>query len=182
MKLHEVLPNSYIKIIDQIRDNPYSKYNHGDQIDLYDAISQVEVEKQKDLVEVPIGAPEIKVGELLYFSQIDGMYSLCYKVNPDTFEYGEICHIAAWTEVEPVDLQDIFEFDKIRKMIGRSGYGKNGNGKYQQAALKDMSDDWVRASINYVSPDHPHLKYYKMELEYRLQHGIIIKDTEDDID
>ena len=51
-------------------------------------------------------------------------------------------------------------------------------GFVRQAALKDMSDNWVRASIDYVPKDHPHLKYYKMELEYRLVRGITIEDLE----
>lgn len=181
MKLHEVPLNSYIKIVDQPQEeSPYSKYNKGDQIDLEDAIAQVKYEERgENRVKVPPGSPEVDKDSLIYFSHIDGMYSLCYRVNPDTFEHGEICHIAAWTEVEPVDFQDLFKFERIREMIGRAGYGKDGKGKYRQAALKDMSDNWVKASIDYVPADHPHLKYYKMELEYRLQHGITIEDTEE---
>ena len=38
----------------------------------------------------------------------------------------------------------------LRNVIGRSGYGKCGNGEYRYSLLKDMSDAWVKASIDYV--------------------------------
>jgi hypothetical protein len=178
MKLHEVPRGTYIKVLKQSDESPYSKYKRGDQIDIEDAIAQVKYEDSRSEARVPVGAPEVSEGEIIYFDHIDGMYSLCYKVDPATFEHGEICHIAAWTEVEPVDHLESLPFEEIREQIGRAGYGKDGKGEYRQAALKDMSDNWVRASIDYVPKDHPHLKYYKMELEYRLVRGITIEDLE----
>lgn len=178
MKLHEVPRGTYVRILNQSDESPYSKYKQGDQIDLEDAIAQVKYEEYQSTIKVPPGAPDVFESEIIYFDHIDGMYSLCNKVDPITLELGEICHIAAWTEVEPVDPLEPLPFEDIRKMIGRAGYGKDGRGEYRQSALKDMNDNWVRASIDYVPTDHPHLKYYKMELEYRLEHGITIEDLE----
>ncbi len=46
---------------------------------------------------IPPAAPDIKIGEVILFHHIDGMYSFC-KNKKD-----EIVHLAAWAEVEIVD-------------------------------------------------------------------------------
>tara|TARA_R110002073_G_scaffold149966_10_gene304006 strand:+ start:810 stop:1355 length:546 start_codon:yes stop_codon:yes gene_type:complete len=82
----------------------------------------------------------------------------------------------------------------LRNVIGRSGYGKGGNGEYRHSLLKDMSDAWVKASIDYVKnrvleekakgKGHTirHLEVmpgiYEKELQYRKQAGIKIEDEE----
>jgi hypothetical protein len=182
MELHQIPNKSYVRIIPQIEPSPYSGLKSGDQIDLEQSIAQVEWENGNNLeskVHVPPGARDIKKGELIFFDHIDGMYSFCYQVDPDTLEHSHIVHIAAWTQVEPVELGELFTFEEIRTKIGRSGYGKTGKGKHRSAQLFEMNDEWVTASIPYVPEDHPHRKYYIKELEYRKEHGIAIDDTED---
>lgn len=177
MKLHEVPRGSYVRVLPQ---EPYSKFKTGDQIDLLSMIEQIEWENgsNEETVQTPPDSPSVSKDELIKFSHIDGMYSLCYTLDQDTYEEKEPCHLAAWTEVEFVDLDEIFSFDKIRETIGRAGYGKDGKGPFRQAALKDMNDAWVAASIDYVPKDHPHRKYYIEELAYRKLMNISIPDTD----
>jgi hypothetical protein len=174
MKLHEVPRGSYVRILPQ---EPYSKLKTGDQIDLLSMIER-ENGSNEETVHIPPDSPSVSKDELIKFSHIDGMYSLCYKLDQDTYEEKEPCHLAAWTEVEFVDLDEIFSFDKIRETIGRAGYGKDGKGPFRQAALKDMNDAWVAASIDYVPKDHPHRKYYIEELAYRKLMNISIPDAD----
>ena len=47
-----------------------------------------------DEVRVPPAAPIITTGDVLKLHNIDGMYSYC------TDQYGNVKHLAAWTEVE----------------------------------------------------------------------------------
>lgn len=47
-------------------------------------------------VRVPPDAPPMTAGPVYYFDHIDGMYSFCRDPK------GNIVHLAAWTEVEPV--------------------------------------------------------------------------------
>ena len=179
MKLHDVPNGSYIRISTQVDPEPYSRLKVGDQIDLEQQIAQVEWENNSEhSVKIPPSAPIISKGELIYFHHIDGMYSLCQKVNEDTLEHGDVCHMAAWTEVECVKLDELFTFEQIREKIGRSGYGKDGKGEYREAALKDMNDNWVKASIEYVPNDHPHREYYIKELKYREENNISIEDLD----
>lgn len=177
MELYNVPEGSYVKIIKQIEEEPLSRLKPGDQIDLETAIEQAEWEsgKTESDIRIPPGAPVVAEGEIIKFIRIDGMYSLCHKLN-DQYEPIEICHIAAWTQVEIVELDYMFSFDKIRQMIGRAGYGKDGKGEYRQAALKDMSDEWVKASIEYVPKNHPHRRFYEEELVYRKLMNISIPD------
>jgi hypothetical protein len=177
MKLYEVLRGSYIRIIPQ---EPYSKFKKGDQIDLISMIDQIEFENSSSefTANVAPHSTNVSQNEILKFNNIDGMYSLCYKLDQETYEETEICHIAAYTEVEIVDLDEIFSFDRIREIIGRAGYGKDRKGPYRHAALKDMSDSWVEASIEYVPKDHPHRKYYIEELTYRKLMNISIPDRD----
>lgn len=46
--------------------------------------------------DVPPAHKAVRAGEVLTFSHIDGMYSLCYDSE------GDIVHIAAWSEVEVI--------------------------------------------------------------------------------
>lgn len=135
-------------------------------------------EDETEDVKTPISSPEVEKGELIFFSHNDGMYSLCCKVDEETLEHGETCHMVGWTEVEVVDLTELFSFDKIRTLIGRSGYGKDGQGEYRESTLDNMSDNWVSASIDFVTEDHPHRKFYIQELQYRKENGLSISDTE----
>jgi len=163
MKLYDVPNKSYVRpLINQSEET---------------LIRPQEAGKQSE-VKVPIGVSSVDTGQLIYFSHIDGMYSLCHEVNEDTLEHGEVTHIAAWTEVEVVDLKSLFTFDQLREKVGRSGYGKDGRGTYRKASISKMSDNWLSASVDFVPEDHPHRPLYIKELEYRKEHGIIIEDTE----
>ena len=179
MELYNVPEGSYVRILPQKQEEPYSKLQYGEQIDLETAIAQVEWENgnRKEDVRIPPDAPNVTESEVIKFSHVDGMYSLCYKLN-EHYETTGACNIAAWTEVEIVELDDIFGFDKIRQIIGRAGYGKDGKGEYRQAALKDMSDEWVKASIEFVPKDHPHRRFYQDELVYRQLMNISIPDED----
>ena len=113
MKLYDVPNKSYVRpLINQSEET---------------LIRPQEAGKQSE-VKVPIGVSSVDTGQLIYFRHIDGMYSLCHEVNEDTLEHGEVTHIAAWTEVEVVDLKSLFTFDQLREKVGRSGYGKDGRG------------------------------------------------------
>jgi hypothetical protein len=46
-----------------------------------------------DDIQTPVGSPEIKKGDILFFHHIDGMYSYCERD-------GEVVHLTAWAEVE----------------------------------------------------------------------------------
>lgn len=155
-KLYDIPRNSYVRVLPQQSE-----------------------EGETEDVKVPIASHEIEKGELIYFHHVDGMYSLCQKVDSETLEHGDTCHMAVWTEVEIVELDTLFTFEKIRKLIGRSGYGKDGQGEYREATLCDMSDNWVSASIEFVEESHPHRKYYQQELDYRKENSITIEDTEE---
>lgn len=47
-------------------------------------------------VKVPVAHQEVDVEDTFQFHHIDGMYSYC------TDKQGNVVHLAAWTEVEPV--------------------------------------------------------------------------------
>jgi len=164
MKLYDVPKGSYVRVSpiqeEEFKDSPQSKGRASE-------------------VSTPIDSPKIKSGQLIYFDHIDGMYSLCYNVDESTMKHGDICHMAGWTEVEIIDPLKDTPFKLIRELIGRAGYGKDGNGEYREASLCEMSDDWVKASINFVGEGHPHRKYYIEELKYRIDNDIIIVDTKE---
>lgn len=65
MKLNDVKPSSYIRVIDDEPRRP--------------------------------PADERALSDVLYFKNIDGMYSYCVT------EKGDVVHLAAWTEVEPTE-------------------------------------------------------------------------------
>tara|TARA_R110000796_G_scaffold8536_13_gene27931 strand:- start:2668 stop:3147 length:480 start_codon:yes stop_codon:yes gene_type:complete len=69
----------------------------------------------------------------------------------------------------------------LREITGRSGYGKNGDEEFRCSLLKDMSDEWVTNSIDYVD-DTEIKQLYVRELEYRKEKGIKVLEggpTED---
>ena len=161
MKLYDVPRNSYVRVLPEQEENTHPQSKGKDKE-----------------VNVPVASPEIKVGQLILFSHVDGMYSLCYEVDEVTLKRGNICHMAAWTEVEIVDPYEDKPFEEIRLKIGRSGYGKDGTGEYRQAKLSEMNNNWVEASINFVPDGHPHKKYYIQEMKYRMDNSITIEDPE----
>lgn len=175
MKLYHVPRQSFVRVlVQQPRDA-----EDGEQLTIYDEIDKNYVEKTGGPpVNVPPGAPSVDRGEILYFINIDGMYSYCQKYDKEQRKLGEVCHIAAWTDVEVIGLDELFPFEEIRKMIGRSGYGKDGKGEYRTSPLCEMNDEWVKNSIPFVGEDHEHCKFYKKELEYRKENGISIPDEE----
>lgn len=90
------------------------------------------------------------------------------------------------------ELGDIVEYystdsiELLRTVMYRSGYGKDGKGEFRKFLLMDMSDEWVKSSIDYVNsrinsgqPGN-YLKVlpeiYQKELDYRKSVGIYIKD------
>ena len=60
---------------------------------LYDVPRESFIKVIKD-IKIPPSAPRIVESEVLKFHHIDGMYSLCSKLD------GTIVHLAAWSEVE----------------------------------------------------------------------------------
>lgn len=78
-----------------------------------------------------------------------------------------------------LNIYDTDPIEVIREKVGRSGYGKNGTGTFRRALLKDMNNNWVSASIDYVPKDSIWKEVYQRELEYRKLHNIFIVDTED---
>lgn len=60
---------------------------------LYD-VPRNSIIRVKEDYEGPPGAPSILAGDVLKFSHIDGMYSLCMT------QTGQIVHLEAWAEVE----------------------------------------------------------------------------------
>jgi hypothetical protein len=163
MKLYDVPRNSYVRVL------PVQDEDSADTPQTKGKVAEVSV---------PVSAPEIKAGQLIYFDHVDGMYSLCYEVDEVTKEHGQPCHMAAWTEVEIVDPDVDLTFAEIREKIGRSGYGKDGKGEYRESSLSKMNDNWVEASINFVPDNHPHRKYYIEEMKYRQDNDISIADPE----
>ena len=63
----------------------------------------------------------------------------------------------------------------LREVVGRSGMGKDMQGPYRCALLKDMSDEWVIASIDYVE-EEDFKDIYRRELLFRESNGITIMD------
>lgn len=64
MKLYDVPRDSYVKIL------------------------------EKDIRVPPVHPKPPKLGDIIYFDHVDGMYSFCRDYN------NNIIHLAAWTEVE----------------------------------------------------------------------------------
>ena len=107
MELFRCPNECYIRVTDQYEPSPYSGLKKGDQIDLEVMIAQYEYENGERLthqIRVASGSPEVLPGDLIYLQHIDGMYSFGYKVDPTTLEHQEIVHLAAWTDVELVNI------------------------------------------------------------------------------
>jgi len=163
MKLYDVPRGSYVRpLLKQYLESNDNPQNVGKSAE----------------ISTPIGSRPVSTDELIYFDHIDGMYSLCYEVDEITMKHLNVKHVAAWTEVEVIEIESLFTFEQLREKIGRSGYGKDGIGSFREASLSDMNDEWVKASIDFVRIDHPHRPLYIKELEYRKEHNITIPDVE----
>ena len=64
---------------------------------LYDVPRNTQVIVVDDAIKVPVAAKDIAKEDIINFHHIDGMYSYC------TDSEGQVCHLAAWTEVEIVE-------------------------------------------------------------------------------
>lgn len=67
-------------------------------------------------------------------------------------------------------------FEKVRQYCYRNGYGKDMKGPFQTTFLKDMTDEHLNALLTYCLPINQFLPLYKMEIEYRKENNITIKD------
>jgi hypothetical protein len=105
MELHNCPNDCYVRVLDQNKPSPYSKYKNGDQIDLEVMIAQYEYEelKSEQVICAP-GSHQVFPGDIIHFQHIDGMYSFGYKVDENSLDPLEIVHIAAWTNVEPLNI------------------------------------------------------------------------------
>ncbi len=70
----------------------------------------------------------------------------------------------------------------IRCITGRAGYGPDGNGEYRACLLKDMSDDWLTSSIDYVKEAQVegcdiYADIYQRELDYRMANNLHMPDS-----
>lgn len=69
-------------------------------------------------------------------------------------------------------------FELVRLVAFRTGYGKEGNNKLQATHLNKMSDEYLQASIDYVDFYNKFLPLYLMEKEYRKRNSIKISQEE----
>jgi len=109
MELFKCPNGCYVKVIDQFEPEPYSGLKNSDQIDLEVMIAQCEWENRERVehrIQVAPGSPEVQVGDIIHFQNPDGIYSFGYKVDPDTLERQKIVHLASWTEVEILNIED----------------------------------------------------------------------------
>lgn len=71
-------------------------------------------------------------------------------------------------------------FERVRENLMRGGRGKDGTGPLTWVPLCKMSNEWVKACIEYNDlrgmGSAPATEFYRKELEYRAQHGIHIND------
>ena len=68
---------------------------------------------------------------------------------------------------------------KIREHLTRGGRGINGDEPLTYVLLKDMSNAWVKAVIDYEEtyrPDNFFIKFFQKELEYRKENHIFVED------
>ena len=71
------------------------------------------------------------------------------------------------------------EFEKIRCVLERGSRGKNFNKPLRWVRLKDMSDNWLSALLEWLyenQPDNQYRQYYEWELYYRQQNNITVDD------
>jgi len=69
--------------------------------------------------------------------------------------------------------------ETIREHFKRGGRGKSGKKIITYVLLKDMSDSWIKAVIEYeelLRPENPTIPWFKQELEYRKLNNIKIDE------
>lgn len=66
-------------------------------------------------------------------------------------------------------------FELIRRFVCRGGRGKDGTEPLTYVPLFRMSDEWLKATIEY-SPNNAYNKFYQMELDYRKENDIFIAE------
>jgi len=74
---------------------------------------------------------------------------------------------------------DELDFEYFRTVFCRGGRGKDGNEPLTWVPLCKMSDDWLKATIVYeeeLRPDNKYTKYFKEEVEYRINNNIKIDE------
>lgn len=81
-------------------------------------------------------------------------------------------------DCEVVDLSVYLDepFEKIRTVLARGGRGKDGQQPLTYVLLKDMSNSWLEAVIEYNEVHGIISDWYQKELDYRFLHGITIED------
>lgn len=108
MKLYEVPNLSYVRILPQEEEIENNKDEDVAKI----LEEDLNIEDKEIPVKTPPFSEEIVAGDLLFFNHLDGMYSLCQKIDPETLEYTNTCHIAGWTDVDIVELDELFNSKK----------------------------------------------------------------------
>lgn len=102
-----------------------------------------------------------------YYAVDGGNYYLKRSFDIDDYEELSI------TEADP--------FEKIRQHVSRGGRGKDGKQPLKWVPICEMSNDWVKAVIDYEKEHRPknmYIKYFEQELEYRKENDIFVADTE----
>lgn len=81
-------------------------------------------------------------------------------------------------DCEHTDLSvyDDAPFEEIRAVVARGGRGKDGQQPLTYVLLKDMSNSWLEAVIEYNEGYDKPSEWYGKELEYRYLHNIVIED------
>ncbi|HSH51209.1 MAG TPA: hypothetical protein VK982_05755 [Bacteroidales bacterium] len=67
-------------------------------------------------------------------------------------------------------------FEVIRRFVCRGGRGKEGKEPLTYVPLFRMSDEWLKATIEYIENDNIYKEYYEKELEYRKENNVTIKE------
>lgn len=72
-------------------------------------------------------------------------------------------------------------YEIVREFAFRSGYGKDGRGPFTVTRIKDMSDNYVKAAMEYLVDRNLSRKDWVLdilykELEYRIMHNIKIEE------
>lgn len=70
----------------------------------------------------------------------------------------------------------------VREIVGRGGYGVNGDESFRCCLLMNMSDSWVENSVEYVEGDECMEHLYKQELLYRALNNITVPVSIDEKD
>lgn len=84
-----------------------------------------------------------------------------------------------------LDVYSDAPFELIRESFERGGRGKDGKSPLTFVPLKDMSNSWIEATIDYLSKinsnenyDYFIIEIYGKELNYRKAKNIFIKDSD----